>query len=236
MYEEARRMLLEEHGYDCVLGYFILNGDSWVKKKMDKANAVHLSMHERAELLQIATAKHDWLGYVHLRDGYRTEDSLVEAVRQLIPGKSEKVVMHYDMNGADDVLKYKKWFNASRTNMMITMCRPGSTEELRKHVREAQEDGYAQSPYFLVGPELPDISSTLARTALSRGDRAGAVKLLDEGVVDWLISHGRTRRGDSPPDTCSEGTPKPDGGGDTTMIRAPGAAKPRHRPSRHRLQ
>lgn len=41
-------------------------------------------------------------------------------------------IEHFDMNGADDVVKYSKWSWAGPNNRMITMCRPGSTATLRQ--------------------------------------------------------------------------------------------------------
>merc|ERR1711908_152569 len=87
------------------------------------------------------------------------------------------------MNGADDVEKYGKWRNAGPRNRMITMGRPGFTESVKRgaqSVRVAAED-------FILGPELPDISSTAARDACAHADIDTALQLLHPAVADFLL-------------------------------------------------
>eukprot|EP00756_Hemistasia_phaeocysticola_P025076 Hpha_TRINITY_DN15987_c2_g3::TRINITY_DN15987_c2_g3_i1::g.72304::m.72304 len=191
MFEESRRVLEAEgvHGrpYDYVLGYILLNGDHRVGPKMAEAGSVHLNKEERRELVGIATSKLDWLGYSDLDwEGRKCpEKAVAEEVRRFL-APSGSTVDHYYLNGADDVVKYRKWEWTGPFNRFITMCRPGYTETL---LLEMRKQGVIPSPYFLIGPELPDISSTEARAALKRGDLATATKLLDEGVVAWLMKN-----------------------------------------------
>lgn len=59
----------------------------------------------------------------------RSIGSEVRRLRGAHPGLR---IEHFDMNGADDVVKYSKWSWAGPNNRMITMCRPGSTATLRQ--------------------------------------------------------------------------------------------------------
>ena len=65
----------------------------------------------------------------------------------------------------DDVAKYRKWTDACAQRRYITMGRPGYTDQVLAGVKAS----HTPSKYFVVGPELPDISSTLAREAIARG-------------------------------------------------------------------
>merc|ERR1719220_3234213 len=92
------------------------------------------------------------------------------------------------MNGADDVVKYGKWSWASRRARFITMGRPGYTEGVVKGMKGAGVD--PEQGYFILGPELPDISSTAVREALATGDRKALEGLLHPKVAEWCIEHG----------------------------------------------
>merc|ERR1719226_349513 len=84
------------------------------------------------------------------------------------------------MNGADDVAKYRKWVGAGPKHRMITMGRPGFTERVRAGIASA---GVAPQ-HCVLGPELPDISSTAARDASAAGD---AKQLLHPAVAEYLL-------------------------------------------------
>ena len=74
---------------------------------------------------------------------------------------------------------------------MITMGRPGSTNSL---VQGIQSYGLPAcgTENFVLGPELPDLSSTAARAASKSGDRAALLQLLHPEVADWMLrrDHG----------------------------------------------
>lgn len=72
--------------------------------------------------------------------------------------------------------------NAREDHRLITMGRGDYT----KRVQEAI-DKYKPDPnYFILGPTLPDISSTRARAALMSGDTATLETLLPLDVIHWL--------------------------------------------------
>ena len=72
--------------------------------------------------------------------------------------------------------------SAREEHRLITMGRGDYT----KRVQEAI-DTYKPDPnYFILGPTLPDISSTRARAALVSGDTATLKTLLPADVIHWL--------------------------------------------------
>jgi len=91
------------------------------------------------------------------------------------------------MNGADDVVKYRKWSSAGRSNRMIVMGRPGFTDDVRSGIQGVVHQGRCALKHCLLGPELPDISSTAARAASVAGDRETLLEMLHPSVADWLL-------------------------------------------------
>jgi len=90
------------------------------------------------------------------------------------------------MNGADDVVKYQKWVWAGpKGGRYIAIGRPGFTEEVVRGMQEAGVD--AGDGYFILGPELPDISSTEARQALVARDTEKLAGLLHPRVTEWCL-------------------------------------------------
>ena len=90
------------------------------------------------------------------------------------------------MNGADDVVKYSKYLCRTSTNArFITMGRPGSTEAV---IRGMATAGKAlDDPFFIIGPELQDCSSSQARHALVADDLVALCTLLDPLVMEWCL-------------------------------------------------
>ena len=71
------------------------------------------------------------------------------------------------MNGADDVLKYRKWESACPQRRMITMSRPGFDAELTEQLRAAGMPA-AGTTDFVRGPEMPDCSRSIPHRTFSR--------------------------------------------------------------------
>lgn len=63
------------------------------------------------------------------------------------------------------------------------MGRPGSTDDVRRGMASA---GVAPE-HCILGPELPDISSSQARAASAIGDRATLLQMLHPAVASWLL-------------------------------------------------
>eukprot|EP00747_Dinoflagellata_sp_TGD_P182099 gnl/TRDRNA2_/TRDRNA2_36190_c0_seq1.p1 gnl/TRDRNA2_/TRDRNA2_36190_c0~~gnl/TRDRNA2_/TRDRNA2_36190_c0_seq1.p1 ORF type:complete len:290 (-),score=54.83 gnl/TRDRNA2_/TRDRNA2_36190_c0_seq1:151-1020(-) len=194
-YDEARRLLLGEElpgvkrpagleKFSECLGFISLNGDSMVGAKLEKKGQKMLKLQDRAELVRLATAERPWLNY---DEGYRWSP------QNLSRSWPKLQFVEFDMNGADDVLKYRKWQWTGPQNRMITMGRPGYTEAVKEGMRSSGlklDDGNC-----ILGPELPDVSSTAVRDASVRGDGAELLKMLHPAVADWLLRSDGHRGG-----------------------------------------
>ena len=77
---------------------------------------------------------------------------------------------------------------ASTDNRFITMGRGDYTELVKNAI-----DKHNLNPnYFILGPTLPDISSTRAREGLKCGDLSTVQQLLHPDVIHWLRTHPRS--------------------------------------------
>lgn len=100
--------------------------------------------------------------------------------------------IRYEMNGADDVLKFEKWKHCNSNRRFITIGRPGFTEEVIERSTAFGID--LQNGHFIIAPELPDISSTQVRKAL-RVEHGKPLEesiqrlghLLHPSVAEWLL-------------------------------------------------
>jgi len=165
------------------LGFVDLNSDSHVGQKVKLKGQRSLNERDRAHLVRVATQDLPWLCYrgrAHLYRGHRQHASSGFTLQSAFPHLK---FVEFKMNGADDVAKYRKWQGAGPRYRMITMGRPGFTEVVLKGAASAK----VAPEHFLIGPELPDISSTEARTASMRNDATTLVKLLHPGVADFLL-------------------------------------------------
>ena len=126
---EARRLLLGEEGmsrpaklepFKAVLGFISLNSDEHVSKKLAEKRQASMSYSKRLELVKLAVAEHMWMG------------------------------VDLTMNGADDVLKYRKWTQACPEYRLLTLGRRGDTEAVIKAAASAGIDLDAGN--FIMGP------------------------------------------------------------------------------------
>jgi len=198
-FEEARKIILADPSsgvprpkrlqhFDECLGLIQLNGDGYVLRKVREKGQKGLDIGQRGDMARLATADHLWLNY---------EDR--EARVLLNSVLSRKRFEHlnfveFEMNGADDVVKYAKWtYLTSRgcSSRMIVMGRPGFTSQVLQGMAEVgldRDDGK-----FIVGPELPDVSSTAAREASQKNDLPTLLSILHPSVADFLLkSDGHT--------------------------------------------
>lgn len=76
----------------------------------------------------------------------------------------------------------------SRDTISLVIGRPGYTEAVIRGASAAGVD--LEAGAFVIGPELPDVSATLARQALRDGDLDTAAQLLHPDVLDWHIQSG----------------------------------------------
>ena len=77
---------------------------------------------------------------------------------------------------------------AKGTCRFITMGRRQSV----KKVQNAIDEHNLNPDHFILGPTLPDISSTRAREGLKSGDLSTLQQLLHPDVIHWLRTHPRS--------------------------------------------
>ena len=185
MFTEARKLLLgrqlpELETFATCVGLISLNSDDYVSHKLAARGDRALSQEQRLALIDMATADMPWISSC-------TDDET--AMRSLARRYPTLVFERFVMNGADDVVKYKKWKNASPRHRLITMGRLGSMEELREGM---QRSGFETSANFVLGPVIAqhgqsDISSSGARAALKDGNYEALLKFLHPAVASWLL-------------------------------------------------
>merc|ERR1719356_1138041 len=191
-FDEARGLLLADSGAaverppqleafaECV-GLVRLNPDSYVAQKTAKKGQSTICIEDRAQLVRLATAGRPWLLYDESgRGAARASAQGLSLLRSRFP---KLRFVEFDMNGADDVARYRKWIGAGPKHRMITMGRPGFTERVRAGIASA---GVAPQ-HCLLGPELPDISSTAARDASAAGDAKALLQLLHPAAAEYLL-------------------------------------------------
>ena len=189
-FEEARKTLLGEGGqrrpgrleaFDCCIGLLELNSDQRVGKKMAEAGDVLILQTDRSDLVQLATADKPWLGC-----GW---PQYLDALKASWPKLN---LTHFEVNGADDVVKYGKFWSQPSARMIV-MGRPGSTEAVRSGMADARDQLGRPCPIddddanFIMGPELPDISGSAARRATAAGDEDALSALVHPAVAAWLL-------------------------------------------------
>ena len=211
-FEEAAKILLDLvggggfakrpkrlEGFDYCLGLMEMNSDQRVGKKMAEKGDVLIPQTERSRLVQRATAGHGWLGL-----GWPLA---IDELRKMFP---KLKLTQFELNGADDVVKYDKFWS-QESSRMVVMGRPGSTEAVREGMAAARPKPIdTDDANFVLGPELPDISSSAARAATVAGDREALKGLAHPAVAEWLISQpwaGAAAAGDG--GTAPEPEPEP---------------------------
>ena len=138
--------------------------------------------------MKLAAEELPWLSWESCREG-----ETVGLLRQTHPHLK---FVHFYINGADDVVRYNRFADVGPQYRMIVLGRPGFTEKALAGARRAGVD--LDAGHLVMGPELPDISSSAAREALARGDRARAAALLHPAVLEWCEKHGPWRAGTAP--------------------------------------
>lgn len=182
---EARKILLGGPGvsrpaklenFDAVVGFISLNGDLHVMRKLCESSSTSLDVSQRRQLVQLAVKEYCWLAWEQ-NEGW--------CVRQLEDKFPKMKFVHFCLNGADDVVRYEKFKWSGPQSRFITMGRPGYTKQVEEGMAEAGVD--SARGYFILGPELENISSTQARTALQKRDVATLKTLLHPNVLKWCL-------------------------------------------------
>ena len=111
MFTEARKLLLmindvspRGHFFEpfaaCV-GFISLNSDRYLEEKLAPSGDRLLTKQQRLALIEMATAKIPWL-----QSCAEHHKESVQDLRHKWPALHFE---HFEMNGADDVVKYQKW-------------------------------------------------------------------------------------------------------------------------------
>lgn len=188
---EARSLLLNESSHPRparletfaeVLGFVSLNDDFHVARKLRQNGLASLDRASRLHLVQLAVADLPWMG-CEAHEGI--------SLARLSQRWPQLRFWEFTMNGADDVVKYRKWAWAGPNRRFLTMGRPGSTAQVLEGMRAAGID--PDDGHFVLGPELQDISSTAARRALAAGDELAVARMLHPDVADWCRRHAPWR-------------------------------------------
>ena len=102
--------------------------------------------------------------------------------------------IHYELDGADVALKNRTWLRCSEHSRRVAMgraCAVGETNPTHEIIALAQQDGVdIAAGRFIIGPELPDISSSRVRAALRAGDLAALRGMLHPRVLNWNLTAG----------------------------------------------
>lgn len=198
MFAEARKLLLDYPDRapevvqrpadipkfaECV-GLVSLNDDRRVGKKFQGANQQGLDRETRAGLVKLATAEIGWLDLNPTVTRWKDPpELLLSSIRARYPYLR---LTHYDMNGADDVVKHRKWWASTAGDRSVVICRPGHTDAL---IAGMAADMVSPSAMLIIGPELPDISSSQVRVALGSsnggGDEDRLAEMLHPSVLAW---------------------------------------------------
>jgi len=165
--------------FDAVVGAISLNSDHHVGNKLRQKGDASLSLVQRRRLVKKAIRPYDWLGF----ETY--EGALLPRLRRRFPLHE---FVHFSVNGADDILKFAKYLHAREDRRIISMGRPGLSWAVGDAAEAHGVD--LDAGRFIIGPEMPDVSSSAVRLALKTGNYEEAEKMLPPGSLDWLVNHG----------------------------------------------
>lgn len=180
---------------DHVVGFISVNPDIFVVRKFPGPEGIPINYEERVALVKMAIGEMSWMD---------VEPSEGETFLYLKYKFPKLKFLHFTINGADDVANRRKWRYAGKpnkqkhrasteANRFITMGRAGDTQRVLDGMKLC---GTSFSQFFFMGPELPDISSTMARAALERNDKNELSTMLHPKVVSnkrVLVLEGRSQ-------------------------------------------
>lgn len=158
----------------------------------DKLGADALQLELRNRCCQAVAQDSTWLGvcpWGRANSG-SVCDATVAYLRASFPDLS---FQGYEVAGADYALKARLWRKASAKRGAVAFRRKGDTAQL-----EAEVSGQVPNPFFVLGPELEDVSSTVVRQHLrsagSAESREALAALLPPEVLALLLSESRPFR------------------------------------------
>lgn len=202
-FAESRQILLGEkprpkglEHFSEALGFLSINSDRHVSSKLQQKHLPSISYENRAMLVQLAVEDLPWMFFNRMHEH--------DVFSLLVRTWPKLQFVRFALNGADDVLKYRKWKSCSADKRAIAMGRAGMTEKLRTEVRRSGLD--LERGWFIFGPELPDISSTAVRAAVGTGDLTALNRMLHPHVIQWCLTESPYKpKGFVPSLVCEHG-------------------------------
>lgn len=200
---EARKMLLGRKSrltqvaqrpkklskFDIVIGFIGVNEDDYVSSKLGGRTYSKGFLHAdtRRELIDLATAKHDWIVSCN---------NIWKCAQELLDSFPKREISWYELDGADVALKSQTWNKAWKGRRYACVGRPADadmdngTEAVIRSMEEADKglasEWYHQGNYLIL-PELPAISSTKVRAAIQNKETAALKKLVHADVARCLL-------------------------------------------------
>ena len=157
-----------------------VNSDRYVTDKLAKLGSASLSKDQRLHLCALALKAYPSIRLEEPRQ-------FMSELKRCFPRLEFTL---WFLNGADDVVKHKKWLASTTDQRFITIGRGSDTKKVLDGIKAA---GTAPD-HCLVAPETSVASSSDARAALLAGDTVLANSLLHPDVADWCWSDGPYRR------------------------------------------
>eukprot|EP00037_Helgoeca_nana_P025312 m.275707 g.275707 ORF g.275707 m.275707 type:complete len:275 (-) comp26905_c3_seq1:740-1564(-) len=200
MLTQGRTLLLDPavcgERFDAVVALVFANSDEWVNRKL-APDRLHLSFTRatRRRLLAVSSSALPWV--LFNADGSEFD------LCQLVDRHPDLAFTQYMLNGADDVVKYEKWRYVSAHEdgrRYITSGRPGHTHLVRGGIDDriatelalSGDAATAAHHRFLIGSDLPDVSSSAAREAAVNRDRDALLEMVHPAVADALLEKAHT--------------------------------------------
>ena len=188
--EEARKVVLDEQSEfsgtssrpKFVVAVISVNGDYYVQSKLRKRGEPAISAEKRRFLVDLATQEFDWI--CSHQNAWRA----VQELRKIYP---HLCFCQYELDGADVAFKNKVWTSCTQDHKRIVMgraCESGEFDPTQKII-EFMQQGTIPSANFMLGPILPDISSTRVRDALRTQDIVALREMLCPRVLEWLLAN-----------------------------------------------
>lgn len=184
---EARKIFMGESGFPRpahlekfseVLGFMALNPDALVTPKVLQKHQKPISLNERKHLVEEALSDLDWMAW---------ESAQGVSMHSLQTRWKHLKFIKFFMNGADDIFNGRKYQSCKKKHetRMVIMLRPGYSDKL---IKAMDKDGVdREDGQCVLGPELPDISSTKVRKAAADGDTDALLKLVHPKVAGWML-------------------------------------------------
>jgi hypothetical protein len=184
---------------DVTIGLVSVNPDSYVRSKFRQSGQVAISAADRHMLVELALQDLPHVSVCY--DAWSLYDQLERSYPHLR-------LTQFEVDGADVAIKYQKWNHATLRHRFVAICRKdddGSTQQLLSQVHRDRVD--LDAGLFILGPELPDISSTRVRAACMAGDRATLQTMLHPAVMEWNLTHGPYAPKNGPPPPAATAVP-----------------------------